>query len=143
MKGAADVTVMETEDPFEEYPQMENIDAVLQRERSPLLSLPPEILQNILYHMDAATCFVSLLSCTTIYEAAQTKRVLLRHLNRMPGLRLGSTATWPLSVFSSPFVDAQPRACVQLACWPTFRNTSQILTSQISLYRPSRRANRC
>ena len=88
MKGA-DVTVMETQDPFEEYPQMENIDAVLQRERSPLLSLPSEILQNVLYHMDAATCFVSLLSCSTVFEAAQTKRVLLRHLNRMPGLRLG------------------------------------------------------
>ena len=101
MKGA-DVTVMETHDPFEEFPQMENIDAVLQRERSPLLSLPPEILQNILYHMDAPTCFVSLLSCTTIYEAAKTKRVLLRHLNRMPGLRLGLDSDLAaLSLFES------------------------------------------
>ena len=87
-KGA-DVIVMETAEPFGEFPQMDDIDAVLQRERSPLLSLPPELLQNILYHMDASTCFVSLLSCTTIFEATQSKRVLLRHLNRMPGLKLG------------------------------------------------------
>lgn len=83
------VTVMETEDTLDEGLQKEGVDAQLRREQSPLLSLPPELLENILYHMDAATCFVSLISCKRIFEAAQTKRVLLRHLNRMPGLRLG------------------------------------------------------
>ena len=86
---ASEVFVVETENPFHEYPQMQDIDEILARERSPLLSLPAEVLQYVLFHTDAATYFTSLLSCRTVFEAAQPRRVVLRHLNRLPGLRLG------------------------------------------------------
>lgn len=54
-----------------------------------LLHLPAEILQTIAWHMDPGSFFVSLLTCKTIYDTAQYKRNLLRHLNSIPGLRLG------------------------------------------------------
>ena len=54
-----------------------------------LLHLPAEILQTIAWHMDPGTFFVSLLTCKTIYNAANYRRNLLRHLHSIPGLRLG------------------------------------------------------
>ena len=54
-----------------------------------LLDLPAEILQTIAWHMDPGTFFVSLLTCRAIYDAAKCRRNVLRHLHRIPGLRLG------------------------------------------------------
>lgn len=93
---------METELPFDGYPHsMEDLDAILAIERSRLLSLPTELLQYILLGMDTATYFTSLLSCKTVFEAAQSRRVVLHHLNRLPGLRLGLETLDSLNLFES------------------------------------------
>jgi len=99
---APEVSVSETEDPFEEYPQkMENIDAIFAIERSFLPSLPTEVLQHILFHMDHATYFTCLLSCKTVFEAAKSRRIVLHHLDRMLGLRLGFENLDSLNLFES------------------------------------------
>ena len=55
-----------------------------------LLHLPLEVFQLIAYHMDAATFFTSLLTCKYfLTSASESRRNLLRHLNRLPGLQLG------------------------------------------------------
>lgn len=87
---APEIFVSETEEPFEEYAQtMENRDATVAIERSFLLSLPAEVLQNVLFHMDHATYFTCLLSCKTVFQAAQSRRTILHQLDRMLGLRIG------------------------------------------------------
>lgn len=99
---APGVSVSETEEPFEEYAQrMESKDAIVATEWSFLLSLPAEVLQNILFHMDHATYFTCLLSCKTVFEAAQSRRIVLHHLNRMLGLRLGFEHLDSLNLFES------------------------------------------
>jgi hypothetical protein len=99
---APEVSASETEHPFEEYPQkMQNIDAILAIERSFLLSLPAEVLQHILLHMDYATYFTCLLSCKTIFEAAKSRRIVLHHLGRMLGLRLGFKNLESVNLFES------------------------------------------
>lgn len=54
---------------------------------SDILGLPSEILQLILYHMDAQTFSIALLTCKAFWNAGRSKSVLLRHLGRMQGLR--------------------------------------------------------
>ena len=57
---------------------------------SRLLNLPHEVFHLITYHMDAATFFTSLLTCKYfLASASESRRNLLRHLNRLPGLKLG------------------------------------------------------
>lgn len=58
-------------------------------EKHHLLNLPFEILQTILWHMDAATFYTSFLTCKKFMEVAQSRRIILRHLCNLPGLRLG------------------------------------------------------
>ena len=55
----------------------------------PLLSLPLELLQLIQLRMNVATFFTSLLVCKRFLAAAESRPVILRHLQRMPGLGLG------------------------------------------------------
>lgn len=86
---AEEVVTVEDASPFDEFPEMMDIDNVLAKERSMLLGLPAEILQHVLFHMDTGAFFIILLSCKIINGAAHAKHVLLHHLNRMPGLRLG------------------------------------------------------
>ena len=94
--------VMETDNPVGETSQEDKgADELPAEEESPLLSLPSEILQYILVNMDSATYFISLLSCRTVYEAAQSRRVVLHHLNRLPGLRLGLENLDSLNLFES------------------------------------------
>ena len=59
------------------------------RQDSALLKLPIEVFQTITWHMDVGTFFASLLTCQHFYAAAQSKPTLLRHINSIPGLRLG------------------------------------------------------
>lgn len=54
-----------------------------------LLELPPEVLQNILWHMDPGTLLVCLLVSKRFLESAHTKRILLHHLRSLPGLTVG------------------------------------------------------
>lgn len=54
-----------------------------------LLELPLEILQLIFWHLDVATVYTSLLTCKKFVQAATSRRVILRHLQNLPGLRLG------------------------------------------------------
>ena len=97
-----EVIVMETDDSVGEiFREEKGADGLPPEEESPLLSLPSEILQNILVNMDSATYFISLLSCRTVYEAAQSRRVVLHHLNRLPGLRLGLENLDSLNLFGS------------------------------------------
>ena len=84
-----EIITIEDANPFNEFPEMMDIDNVLAKERSMLLGLPAEILQHVLYHMDTGAFFIILLSCKIIFGAAHSKSVLLHHLSRMPGLRLG------------------------------------------------------
>ena len=56
---------------------------------SSLLNLPLEVLQNVMYHMDAATFFISLLVCKDFLKAAGCRGNLLRHIYNIPGPRLG------------------------------------------------------
>ena len=97
-----EVIVMETDDPVGETAKEEKgADELPAEEESPLLSLPSEILQNILVNMDSATYFISLLSCRTVFGAAQSRRVVLHHLNRLPGLRLGLENLDSVNLFES------------------------------------------
>lgn len=88
MKGEQVVTISEA-DASDEDTEMEDVETVPEAVRSLLLSLPAEVLQLVLFHADTGALFTSLLSCKTVFNAAQAKHVVLQHLNRMPGLRLG------------------------------------------------------
>ena len=57
--------------------------------RSLLLDLPPEILQLVLFHADTGALLASLTCCKKVFDAAKAKHVVLQHMKRMPGLRLG------------------------------------------------------
>ena len=99
---APEVSVSEIEEPSEKYAQtMKSRDAVSAIERSFLLGLPAEVLQNILFHMDHATYFTCLLSCKTVFQAAKPRRIVLHHLHRMLGLRLGFENFDSLTLFES------------------------------------------
>ena len=87
MKAQEIISVEETS-PFDEFPELVD-EGMLARERSHLLGLPPEILQHVLFHMDTGAFFTILFSCKIVFDAAYAKHVLLHHLGRMPGLRLG------------------------------------------------------
>lgn len=54
-----------------------------------LLDLPNEILQLIAWHMDAPTFYISLLTCKKIKDMADCRRNILRHIESLPGTRLG------------------------------------------------------
>lgn len=88
MKGEQVVIVNEA-DASDDDTEMQDVEAVPERVKSLLLSVPAEVLQLVLFHADTGALFTSLLSCKTIFDAAQAKHVVLQHLNRMPGLRLG------------------------------------------------------
>lgn len=94
-----EVSVMETDDP--ELPPADELFERGMKEMSPLLRLPAEVLQNVLFYMDSATFFTCLLSCRTVYQAAQSRRVVKHHLNRLPGLRLGLENLDNLNLFES------------------------------------------
>ena len=98
---APEVFVTETQDPSMEEHQIEEMEDPPDFEMSPLLNLPAEILQNILFYMDSATYFTSLHSCRTIFTAAQSRRVALHHINRLPGLRLGLENLDNMNLFDS------------------------------------------
>lgn len=59
------------------------------RNPSNLLSLPPEILQTIGWHMDASAFYTSLLTCKRFMEVATCRPNILRHLYNLPGIQLG------------------------------------------------------
>ncbi|KAI9872995.1 MAG: hypothetical protein M1830_000955 [Pleopsidium flavum] len=54
-----------------------------------LLQLPPEIIQNILWHMDPGTLLVSLFVCKRLYRIANSKHVMQHQLLSLPGLNVG------------------------------------------------------
>jgi len=54
-----------------------------------LLDLPPEVLQNILWHMDSGTLLVCLFVSKRFLALAQLKRLLLHQLRSIPGLTVG------------------------------------------------------
>ena len=60
-----------------------------QQQKIYLLDLPLEILQLIAWHLDVATFYTSLLTCKKFMDAAKARRIILRHLQNLPGLRLG------------------------------------------------------
>lgn len=60
-----------------------------EREKKHLLDLPLELLQLIALHLDVATFFTSLLTCKRFMDAANARPTILRHLQNIPGLRLG------------------------------------------------------
>lgn len=48
-----------------------------------------EILQLICHHMDIDSFFVALQTCKPFFSIGQYRRLLLRQIGRIPGLRLG------------------------------------------------------
>lgn len=86
---AQEVVIVNEAGPLEEDSEMKDAPDVIETEKSLLLSLPAEVLQLVLFHADTGALLTSLTSCKTVFDAAQAKHVLLQHLNRMPGLRLG------------------------------------------------------
>ena len=54
-----------------------------------LLELPPEVLQNVLWHMDAGTLLVCLFVGKSFMELAHSKHILLHQLRSLPGLTVG------------------------------------------------------
>ena len=53
-----------------------------------LLDLPLEMLQSIARRLDVATFYVWLLTCKKLMFAAKDRRIILDHLQQLPGLRL-------------------------------------------------------
>ena len=51
-----------------------------------LTGLPREVLQTILWFMDAGTYLTSIFLCRTVHDAANSRPLLLRQLYRIPGL---------------------------------------------------------
>ena len=88
MKSPEDILVDEAA-PLEEDIEMQDVDDVPAPGKSLLLNLPPEILQLVLFHADTGALLTSLTSCKKVFDAAKAKHVVLQHMNRMPGLRLG------------------------------------------------------
>ena len=84
-----EVVIVEESGPSEEDVEMEDVENVPPPGRSLLLNLPPEILQLVLFHADTGALLTSLTSCKKLFDAAKAKHVVLQHMNRMPGLRLG------------------------------------------------------
>ena len=54
-----------------------------------LLQLPPEVLVNILWHMDPGTLLVCLFVSKRFLELAHSRRILLHQLRSLPGLTVG------------------------------------------------------
>ena len=96
-KAPEDLTSGESS-PFKEFPEFADLDNALARERSRLLGLPTELLQHVLLHTETGAFFTVLFTCKIVFYAAHAKHVLLHHINRMPGLRLGlkDLDTWSL-----------------------------------------------
>lgn len=84
-----EVILVDESGPLEEDIEMPDVDDVPPPGRSLLLNLPPEILQLVLFHADTGALLTSLTSCKKVFDAAKAKHVVLQHMNRMPGLRLG------------------------------------------------------
>ena len=84
-----EVVVVDESSSLEEDVEMNDIEHVPPPGRSLLLDLPPEILQLVLFHADTGALLASLTSCQKVFGAAKAKHVVLQHMNRMPGLRLG------------------------------------------------------
>lgn len=70
-------------------PTPETSDLMEIPQSSTMLNLPLEVFQTITYHMDVATFYASLLTCKHFLHAAESRRNLLHHLYRIPGLKLG------------------------------------------------------
>ena len=86
---AEDMVTVDESGPLEEDVEMQDVENVPPRGKSLLLNLPPEILQLVLFHADTGALLASLTTCKRVYDAAKAKHVVLQHMNRMPGLRLG------------------------------------------------------
>src|SRR5271170_5614483 len=55
-----------------------------------ILSLPPEILQHLLYTVTTPTFLQLTLTCRNFFRlASRSRAVLLHHLHQLPGLKLG------------------------------------------------------
>ena len=83
------VVVVDESGPLDEDVEMQDIEDVPPPAKSLLLNLPPEILQLVLFHADTGALLASITSCKKVFDAAKAKHVVLQHMNRMPGLRLG------------------------------------------------------
>ena len=53
------------------------------------LSVPPEVLELIFWHMDEGTFFIALKACRQFSEIGSTRKNLLHQVGRLPGLRPG------------------------------------------------------
>lgn len=84
---AEEVVIVNEAGPLEDI-EMKDVENLLPG-KSLLLNLPPEILQLVLFHADTGALLTGLTCCKKIFDAAKAKHVVLQHMNRMPGLRLG------------------------------------------------------
>ena len=84
---AEEVVIVNEAAPLEDI-EMKDVEDLLPG-KSLLLNLPPEILQLVLFHADTGALLTGLTCCKKIFDAAKAKHVVLQHMNRMPGLRLG------------------------------------------------------
>ena len=60
-----------------------------QKQPPNLMTLPPEILQNILWHMEPGAYFTCLQTCKTLHTDTGIRKLLLHQISHLPGLRLG------------------------------------------------------
>ena len=56
---------------------------------APLMRLPIEVFQMILWHMEVETFFSSQLACKHFFGSAKSKPLLLRQIYRLPGFTMG------------------------------------------------------
>ena len=60
-------------------------EAPKHHQRLHLLGLPQELLEAISLHLDTPSFYAFLLSCKDAWAAAQSKKLLLHHINQIPG----------------------------------------------------------
>ena len=54
-----------------------------------LISLPPELIQTILWHMEPGAYFTSFQTCKTLQADTNIRKLVLHQISHLPGLRLG------------------------------------------------------
>ena len=66
-------------------------EAPCEEEKQPrnLISLPPELLQTVLWHMEPGAYFTALQTCKTFYADTVVRKLILHQISHLPGLRLG------------------------------------------------------
>lgn len=99
-----------------------------------LLDLPFETLQLIAWHLDVATFYTWLLTCKRFMHVAKARRIILHHLQNLPGLRKGLERMPTLQLWDL----FRRRAAESLCGAGVFADIKSYVSTQFSIQSDSR-----